>query len=118
VAGLYYYAIHPGMPPFTVNLGRLLKNDDFRAYVQKTAATGKLEIRTEQIDDTYVVFVVNGSAGTVKTQTKLDLTNLSSSSGNPVNLTVPALSEMFLTLLNPLDPLESYGCSSIVSPIK
>jgi murein DD-endopeptidase MepM/ murein hydrolase activator NlpD len=114
-AGQYYYALHPGMSPFTVTLGRLLRNDDFHGYIAKAPANGKIDLRVETVDDTYAVFLVNGSNSTVKAQVKFDLRNLLSSAGNPISLSVPAQSEVFLTLLNPPDPLESYGYASSLS---
>jgi murein DD-endopeptidase MepM/ murein hydrolase activator NlpD len=115
LAGQYYYALHPGMSPFNVNLGRLLKNEDFHGYIAKAPANGKVDLRVEAIDDTYAVFLVNGSNAAIKALARFDLRNLQSSAGNPVSTTVPALSEIFITLLNSPDPLESYGYTSSLS---
>ncbi len=108
-AGQYYYSMHPGQPPFAVSLAKILKNDDFKGWVEKANLNGKVDIRTEHIDDCFVIFVLNGTNSSVKAQVKFDLKNLQSSNGNPVSLTVPAQTELFLCLLNAIDPMESYS---------
>ena len=115
VAGQYYYALHPGQTAFTVSHGRLLKNEDFKGYVERAALSGKVTVRTERLDDTIIVFLDNGTANPVKGRVQFELKNLLSSNGNPVTLTVPAQTEVFVALLNPVDILDSYSVNATVS---
>jgi murein DD-endopeptidase MepM/ murein hydrolase activator NlpD len=115
MAGQYYYALHPGQPAFTVSLGRLLRNEDFKGYVERAALTGKVTIRTERLDDTIVVFLDNGTANPIKAKVQFDLKNLQSSTGNPVTQTVPAQAEVFIALLNPIDILDSYSMNASIT---
>ena len=114
-AGQYYYSMHPGQPAFTVSLGKILKNEDFRGYVEKAALNGKVDIRTEHVDDCFVVYLLNGTNSAIKAQVKFDLKNLQSSNGNPISQTVPPQTEQFLCLLNAIDPLDSYSFGASIS---
>ena len=107
--GLYYYSIHPGRASFPVQLGRLLRLEDFKSYVAAPDQADKVDIRNEQIDDTLVIFVSNGKAYAIQADVKLELHNMVSLSGNPLKIRIPAKTELFLCLLNPVNPSESYS---------
>lgn len=112
--GLYYYSLHPGRPSFPVILGRLLRNDDFKSYVA-SPPSDKVNIRTEQVDDTVVLFVSNPNKYPLQAEVKLDLVNMASSVGNPVSIRLPAKTELFLTILNAVNPVESYSFDASLS---
>jgi murein DD-endopeptidase MepM/ murein hydrolase activator NlpD len=97
--GEYYYAAHPGKPAFPVIFGSLLTEDDFRGYSQAAAQTGKVELRFERIDETYVVFVNNGTDSAQEVTVDFNLRNLVPSRPEPVTLAVPAGTEHFLIIL-------------------
>jgi hypothetical protein len=97
--GEYYYAFHPGKPSFPVIFGNLLTEDDFRAYSQPAAQTGKVELRFEKIDETYVVFLNNGTDSAQEVSVDFRLRNLVPSRPEPVTVTIPARTEHFLLLL-------------------
>lgn len=110
--GLYYYSIHPGRPSFPVQLGRMLRNEDFQAYVAAPDQAEKISMRNEQIDDTLVLFVSNGKNYPIEAEVNLDLFNMASSMGNPIKIRVPANTEQFLSLLNAISPADSYRYSA------
>ncbi|MDR1931182.1 MAG: peptidoglycan DD-metalloendopeptidase family protein [Spirochaetales bacterium] len=97
--GSYYYAVHPGKPEFTVIFGSDLREEDFADHKAAAAKTGKTDLRFEKIDETYKVFVQNGTDGAKEITVEFKLRNLSPSRSQPLTVTVPALSERFLLLL-------------------
>lgn len=101
--GNYYYSLHPGMPAFKVVLGRLLKNDDFKGYISTVGQSDQPGIRRVDVDGTIVLYLSNGLSRSLDFDIRFRLTNLASSAGNPIKLRVPERSELFLTLLNPLN---------------
>ncbi|MDR1625746.1 MAG: M23 family metallopeptidase [Spirochaetia bacterium] len=97
--GGYYYAAHPGKPDFQAVFGSDLREEDFRGYSAAAALTGKVELRFELIDETYTVFVRNGTDSAKEVVVDFSLRNLVPSRPEPLSLTVPALAERFLLLL-------------------
>jgi murein DD-endopeptidase MepM/ murein hydrolase activator NlpD len=97
--GEYYYALHPGKPSFPVIFGSLLTEDDFRGYSQPALRSAKVELRFEKIDETYVVFVNNGTDSAQEVTVDFRLRNLVPSRPEPLTVTVPARTEHFLLLL-------------------
>jgi murein DD-endopeptidase MepM/ murein hydrolase activator NlpD len=111
--GGYYYAAHPGKPEFRTVFGSDLKEEDFEAYSAAAAETGKVELRFERIDETYTVFVKNGTDRAKEVSVDFSLRNLAPSRPEPLSVTVPALTERFLLLLRALPRAASweYGYS-------
>jgi murein DD-endopeptidase MepM/ murein hydrolase activator NlpD len=95
----YYYASHPGKPEFRTVFGSDLKEEDFKGYSASATKTGKVELRFERVDETYEVFVKNGTEGAKEITIDFDLRNLLPSRPEPLTVTVPALTEHFLLLL-------------------
>lgn len=106
-AGQYYYAFHPGKGDFDLKLGRLLTNEDFHSWAAKAAPVGdSAEIRMETVDNTTIVFIRNRLPSDIDAAVRFDLHNMQSSNGKLVRMRVPAQTELFVTLLNPKDPLK------------
>jgi murein DD-endopeptidase MepM/ murein hydrolase activator NlpD len=95
----YYYARHPGKPEFETVFGSDLKEEDFKGYSAATANTGKVDLRFERIDETYKVFVKNGTESAKEVIIDFSLKNLVPSKPEPLTVAVPALTEHFLLLL-------------------
>lgn len=105
---LYYYAFHQGKSDFEVALGRLLRNEDFRFRSAAVAPVGdKAEFRIETVDDTRIVFIRNPLPSAIDAEAGFKLKNMQSSNGRVVKMRVPAQTELFVTLLNPVDPLKA-----------
>jgi murein DD-endopeptidase MepM/ murein hydrolase activator NlpD len=97
--GGYYYAAHPGKPEFETVFGSDLTEEDFKGYSAGTPETGKVELRFERIDETYTVFIKNGTDSAKEVSVDFSLRNLAPSRPEPLSVTVPALTEHFLLLL-------------------
>jgi murein DD-endopeptidase MepM/ murein hydrolase activator NlpD len=97
--GSYYYSVHPGGLEFPVVFGSDLREEDFAGYTAAAEGTGKVDLRFERVDETYEVFVKNGTDSAKEVTVEFRLRNLVASRGQPLTLTVPALTERFLLLL-------------------
>jgi murein DD-endopeptidase MepM/ murein hydrolase activator NlpD len=102
--GRYYYAAHPGKPSFPMVFGRDLGNDDFNNYLQEIKNSSKIEIRAERVDGTYILYAQNGSLKQVEMTYTLKLSNYQSSNPNPATVLIPPQSEIFLCVLQPINP--------------
>lgn len=99
--GLYYYATHPGQPAYPVLLGRNITNKDYDDYREEIQQFDSLELRTERLDDTVLVFARNGFGSEQKITVELSLENMQASQDLPFTTIIPSLSEVFLFLLRP-----------------
>lgn len=97
--GLFYYATHPGGEPFEVRLGRLLDPADFADYRLEVPVDGSIELRTEQIDRTTLVYLRNGLSDAVEATVSMSLRGMQSTSVLPRTLRVPSGVEVFVTIL-------------------
>ncbi|HOV37240.1 MAG TPA: M23 family metallopeptidase [Spirochaetales bacterium] len=100
--GEYYYAFHPGKPPFPIVRGKDLQESHFASYEEKVQHTGKIDVRFEQVDATYVVYLRNGLSTAQEISVEFRLQNMTSIRQNPITVTVPGETEVFLTLLRAL----------------
>lgn len=109
--GLYYYAFHPEGDPFDIVLGRLITLDDYEGYAEPFRGTNGLEVRVEQVDLTFLIFLQNGLDRTVDVTMAFDLRGLSSDAGTNVASTVPQGTEILATILRPREGATSiqYG---------
>jgi murein DD-endopeptidase MepM/ murein hydrolase activator NlpD len=107
----FYYAYHPGKPEFEAVFGRDLKNSDYRDYAEAAEADGKISLRTEELDFTYIVFISNGVDRRLELTVDADLNNMSSTVPLPAQIEIPPLTEIFLTLLRPADESSRWGYS-------
>ena len=99
--GLFYYATHPGKPSYEVRLGRLVEADDYADYSRSTGVTGEVEIRTESVDHTMIVFLKNGNDRAIDATVRMTLRGMTSTSRLPISVEVPAATEVFLSVLRP-----------------
>ena len=107
----YYYSYHPGLPQFDVVLGSDLTPGHFDGYVKKVRLNGKVELRIERRDLTYLIFVRNGMSTGATVRVTMSLHGMSSTAGLPVQLDTPAETELFVTLLRPNGSASRYGYS-------
>jgi len=103
-SGRTYYAVHPGGPAFVPVFGDDLTDMDFAGHSDPVPRTNSIEIRTELIDSTTLVFIRNGNAEQFWTETSMNLTNLQSTQGTRIVREIPPLTEVFLTILRPVNP--------------
>jgi len=104
--GLFYYAAHPGLPEFEMVFGEDLTNEDFADHRREIAITNRIEFRTEEYDLTYAVFVGNGLHDDITATIGFNLVNMSADARLPLEVTIPAGEEIFVTLLR-ADPAGS-----------
>ncbi|AEJ62510.1 Peptidase M23 [Spirochaeta thermophila DSM 6578] len=106
--GSYYYAFHPGGPAFPVVLGRLLSNEDFKDHEAPVEPVERIVFRTEQIDDTVVVYVGNGFDRPARVEVELVLSGMEATTPRKLSITIPPRTERFLTLLRPLPSARTF----------
>jgi murein DD-endopeptidase MepM/ murein hydrolase activator NlpD len=94
-----YYAYHPGGPEFEEQYGAELAVSDFRDHSKSIRRNGKIDVRTENEDLTYVVYLRNGFAREIDATINFRLRGMRSERSLPIEMTVPATTEVFLTLL-------------------
>ncbi|NCN05015.1 MAG: M23 family metallopeptidase [Spirochaetales bacterium] len=102
--GKSYYAVHPGGQPFVPVFGDDIRDEDFAGYLEAVPRGDSLEIRTEVVDSTTLVFLQNTYNQAYWVEISLSLTNLLSTQGSRIIREVPAQTEVFLTLLRPANP--------------
>jgi murein DD-endopeptidase MepM/ murein hydrolase activator NlpD len=122
----WHYATHHQQPKYTVHLGRLQKSSNFEHYQAPFASSDKVDVRYEQVDDTYILFAGNGYNETARLTVKLELPNMIIEQANPVLLDVPPGQERFLCLIrarSPKNPTDhqfrfkfSYDCKYTLLP--
>ncbi|MCP3891356.1 MAG: hypothetical protein GY702_21195, partial [Desulfobulbaceae bacterium] len=109
--GKYYYATHKGKSNFQVIFGSHINNTDYAGYIKNVNKNNKMSIRSEKIDDTVLLFLQNGYNSPYTVSIKIKLENLEASNKFPITKSISALSEIFISILRPLDPKDRYGYS-------
>lgn len=99
--GLFYYAYHPGGPAFDAVLGREITPARYANYAKPLPASGEVDVRIEQVDLTFLVFLQNGLDREIDVELALQLAGMTSTAGQTVELLVPARTELFVTILRP-----------------
>ncbi len=100
--GVFYYAYHPGGPEFDAVLGRDVLMEDYADYAAVLDETGTVDVRVEQLDLTFLVFVQNARDREINAELGLQLMGMSSQAGSPIQITVPARTEVLATILRPI----------------
>lgn len=99
--GQYYYARHPQGESFPVTFGRDLTDEDFADFFEPVEETGEFDFSTDQNDEVYVLFAVNGTSKTQNLDLELQLVSMDSTQGIAIQKEIPPLSKIFLTILKP-----------------
>lgn len=97
--GEFYYAVHPGLPPFEQVYGADLTVEDFADHTATIATTRRIEFRAEQHDLSYAIFVGNGFENAVDATIDFQLVGMRAEGRLPIELRIPAGTEVFVTLL-------------------
>lgn len=97
--GEFYYATHPGLPPFEQVYGADLTIEDFADHSAQIATTRRIEFRAEQYDLTYAVFVGNGFENSIDATIDFQLLGMRAEGRLPIEMRIPAGTEVFVTLL-------------------
>ena len=110
--GRFYYAYHPDGPPFDAVLGREIQLADYAGYAEAYAGEG-VDVRVEQVDLTFLVFVQNGRDRKTQVEIRFQLRGLTSENGLRVQRDVPPGTEVLATILRPVSGASSiqYGYS-------
>ena len=101
--GKTYYSTHPGKPPYQVILGENLKNSDFEHKNTVIAQNDKIEIANEEIDDTIILYALNGYKSPKKIEVDIELENFRVSKKLPISKTLLPTSKSFLAILTPIN---------------
>ena len=109
----FYYASHEGGEPFTAVYGADLSNEDFVEHRGSAQQINKLDIRVEQIDRSYILFIGNGLPYNLEASVDLHLSNMTASDPDPITISLKTGEEKFLTILRPVKGAASwrYGYS-------
>jgi murein DD-endopeptidase MepM/ murein hydrolase activator NlpD len=97
--GEFYYAAHPGGEPFERMFGSDLTNADFAQHRALIAQSNQIKFRAEKHDLTYAIFVGNGFGTAIRATISFNLVNMRAEAQTPVEMTIPAQTELFVTLL-------------------
>ena len=93
--GEYYYSSHPEGQPFEVILGRTLNARSFDDYIKSIEDTNALNVRSEQIDNTFIIFCSNGNSVDIAVEIDVRIVGLNSELEYPRPYIIPAQSEIF-----------------------
>lgn len=91
----YYYSSHPGKDPFEVRLGRVLTPESFDGYIKAVEDNRTLDVRSEQIDNTFVIFCINGTVADLNLELNVATEGLDAELEYPFRVAIPAQSEVF-----------------------
>lgn len=111
VEGMYYYSFDPSKPRFEARYGRDLRDSDFARHSVQVPAGREVDMRTEEVDETTVFFVVNPTNNRVRVEVTFQMRNASSSKGNRITVEVPARTENYLTLVRPINAADEWSYS-------
>jgi len=100
--GAFYYSYHPGGAPFVAEYGRDLTLESYASYRVPITGPEKVDVRIEQIDLTFLVFLRNGLARDTEADLRFQLVGLESDAGRTVHVTAPARTEVLATILRPV----------------
>ncbi|MGI9257144.1 MAG: M23 family metallopeptidase [Salinispira sp.] len=110
----YYYSSHEKGAPFAVSYGADISNSDYINYSAPAQKQNTMDIRSEHIDSTFVLFIGNGFTFGIEAVVDLRLVSMNSSVIAPITIELNAGEERFLTILRPEpDALRSFFRSSI-----
>ncbi len=96
----FYYAAHPNGEEFEVVFGEDLTNEDFTDYAAEVSRTNSIEIRTEQVDHTYVLFIANGYDRDVEVEISIQKQGFEATRALPLEMRIPAQTESYVTILH------------------
>lgn len=109
--GEYYYAYHDGKESFEEKFGKDLENEDYEGYSKEVPETEALKFRTEEVDDTTVIFCSNGINQDLEGRVLFALDNVYTSKESPITINIPALTEVFICLVKPVDSSKPFKFS-------
>ena len=111
----FYYSSHSGGAAFPVSYGADLRNEDFADYRGDAGKANTIDIRTEQVDNSYMLFIGNGFDYAVEATVTLQLRNMSTTVPGPITIRPAAGEELFLTILRPLKGTNNSSYRSSIS---
>ena len=97
---VFYYSTHPGREEFVVELGAELTVEDFTGYIRAVERTDRLNVRSDQIDNSFVLYIRNGYDYDHTVEINVDALGVSTEVEYPLKITVPAQSELFCGLFH------------------
>jgi hypothetical protein len=111
--GRFYYSYHPGGAVFDEVLGRDIALSDYAGYAEPIRGGSGVEVRVEQVDLTFLVFLQNGLERDADVEIRFQLRGLSSDNGARITRSIPPRTEVLATILRPVRGASSiqYGYS-------
>jgi hypothetical protein len=100
--GRFYYSYHPGGEQFEPFLGRDITLGDYADYAAPIETGDGVEIRVEQVDLTFLIFVQNQRDRATDVELDFELAGMQSDAGTTMTIAVPARTELLATILRPL----------------
>lgn len=116
--GKYYYSFHTGGEDFIIESAESMKNEDYEEHSEKVKKTDKVSFRSETVDDTVILYIVNGYDSDFKLKVTMKLQNLKASKELPIILEVPAQTEKYLVFLQPINPAGRTSYSASISQVR
>lgn len=113
--GEYYYSSHPGKEYFEIEYGKDLTNADYDGYIKDIKKSNTLSFRDETVDSTTIVFCRNGYDKEIDARFSFNLQNSVTSKNTPIEMVIPPLSEVYITLVNPKDSGKPFAFSYSIS---
>ena len=97
--GQFYYALHPGKPPFEMVFGSDMSAADFAGYEEQIPIRNRIDFRSEQNDLTFAIFIRNSFDYPLETTISFRLQGMTADGDFPAEVRIPAGTELFVTLL-------------------
>jgi murein DD-endopeptidase MepM/ murein hydrolase activator NlpD len=116
--GRFYYATHPGKSAFTAFLGETLTNADYEDMIETIPSADSIQLDTEQVDGTYLLFAENATDTPRELTLSLSLDNMTASRPLPHQQTLPARSRVYLLLVRATDPGEAHTFDVVDASVK
>lgn len=109
--GTYYYSYHDNGEDFEALFGKDLVNEDFKDHSVPVENNNKLEFRSEEVDDTVIIYCKNGKDAKIVGRVLFVLQNGKTSKDTPIEVEIPPLTESFICLVKPIDSKKPFKYS-------
>lgn len=107
--GSYYYSLHPDGEAVEVVFGDAISHEDYADFSQPFQGDETVTVRSEEVDDTVILFLQNGYDRDVKVEMSLQLTGMTASIPVKSELFVQANTEVFMCILKTKKDASRFG---------
>lgn len=88
-----------------------VRTEEFLDHYQPTPKTNQLTFRTKQIGSTQILFVQNGFNDSITVTVDFNLRGVTSDLSSPITVTIPKLTEKFVTIVRPAKGAQTHRWS-------